>query len=225
AIATSVRLAERLAASSKSNFDSQRDGAFMEPRGCNGWQSVANRYAARRAETSENHCRRLRPVACDVHGKEGVDGSSPSEGSSRLLPHLAYVLTPAATATRIAPTPAKRQAMTRISWERLAALAGLAFVALYVAAFTLGIEVGDSDREILAYYANSGHRTKEIVAFFLIAGAALARLVGFSGSRAADARDRVRRLPRPRRLGTHSQRHARHPSLTCVTAARVGATT
>ena len=47
--------------------------------------------------------------------------------------------------------------MTRISWERLAALAGLAFVVLYVAAFALGIEIGDSDREILAYYANSGH--------------------------------------------------------------------
>ena len=67
--------------------------------------------------------------------------------------------------------------MTRISWERFAALAGVAFVILYVAAFGLGIEVGDSDRKILAYYANSGHRTKEIVAFFLIAGAALALLV------------------------------------------------
>jgi hypothetical protein len=63
--------------------------------------------------------------------------------------------------------------VTRISWERLAALAGLSFVVLYVVAFSLGIEVGDSDREILAYYANSGHRAKEIVAFFLIAGAAL----------------------------------------------------
>ena len=71
--------------------------------------------------------------------------------------------------------------MTRISWERLAALAGLAFVVLYVAAFSLGIEVGDSDREILAYYANSGHRAKEIVAFFLIAGAALS-LVVFAGT-------------------------------------------
>ena len=67
--------------------------------------------------------------------------------------------------------------MTRISWERLAALAGLLFVVLYVVAFSLGIEVGDSDREILAYYASSGHRAKEIVAFFLIAGAALALVV------------------------------------------------
>jgi hypothetical protein len=71
--------------------------------------------------------------------------------------------------------------VTRLSWERLAALAGLVFVVLYVAAFSLGIEVGDSDREILAYYANSGHRAKEIVAFFLIAGAGLA-LVVFAGA-------------------------------------------
>jgi hypothetical protein len=63
--------------------------------------------------------------------------------------------------------------MTRISLERLAALAGLAFVVLFVVAFALGIEVGDSDREILDYYGDSGNRAKEVVAFFLIAGAAL----------------------------------------------------
>ena len=78
--------------------------------------------------------------------------------------------------------------MTGISWERLAALAGLAFVVLYVAAFALGIEAGDSDREILAYYASSGHRAKEIVAFFLIAGAALALIVFTSALRSLIAR-------------------------------------
>jgi hypothetical protein len=67
--------------------------------------------------------------------------------------------------------------MRRISWERLAALAGLGFVVLYVVAFALGIEVGDSDREILDYYADSGNRDKEVVAFFLIAGAALSLTV------------------------------------------------
>jgi magnesium-transporting ATPase (P-type) len=67
--------------------------------------------------------------------------------------------------------------MTRISWERLAALAGLAFVVLFVVAFALGIEVGDSDREILDYYGDSGNRAKEVVAFFLIAGAALSLAV------------------------------------------------
>jgi magnesium-transporting ATPase (P-type) len=63
----------------------------------------------------------------------------------------------------------------------LAALAGLAFVVLYLAAFALGIEVGESDREILDYYADSGNRAKEVVAFFLIAAAALAFVV-FAGA-------------------------------------------
>ena len=67
--------------------------------------------------------------------------------------------------------------MRRISWERLAALAGVAFVVLYVLAFALGIEVGDSDREIRDYYADSGNRDKELVAFFFIAGAALSLAV------------------------------------------------
>jgi hypothetical protein len=73
--------------------------------------------------------------------------------------------------------------MTRISWERLAALTGAAFVLLYVAAFALGIEVGASDREILDYYADSGNRAKEVVAFFFIAAAALAFLVFASALR------------------------------------------
>jgi hypothetical protein len=44
----------------------------MEPRGCNRWQSPAKRSGREIAETSE--------IRCD--GKEGVDGSSPSEGFS-----------------------------------------------------------------------------------------------------------------------------------------------
>jgi hypothetical protein len=59
-------------------------------------------------------------------------------------------------------------------WERWAGLAGIAYVVLYVGAFTLGIEVGQSDREILEYYADSGHRTNEAIAFFVISGAVLA---------------------------------------------------
>ena len=78
--------------------------------------------------------------------------------------------------------------MTRISWERLAATTGVAFVVFYVAAFALGIEVGDSNREILDYYASSGHRAREIVAFFLIAGAALALLVFATALRSLIAR-------------------------------------
>jgi hypothetical protein len=38
------------------------DGAFMEPRGCNRWQSVANRIGSEAAKTSEIRCRGLRPV-------------------------------------------------------------------------------------------------------------------------------------------------------------------
>jgi hypothetical protein len=78
--------------------------------------------------------------------------------------------------------------MARISWERLAALAGFAFVVVYVAAFALGIEVGASDREILDYYTDSGNRAKEVVAFFLIAAAALALLLFASSLRSLIAR-------------------------------------
>ena len=73
-------------------------------------------------------------------------------------------------------------------WERWTALAGLAYVVLYIAAFGMGIEVGPSDREILDYYADSGHRTKELIAFFLIASAALAFVVFALGLRTLIAR-------------------------------------
>src|SRR5439155_25853678 len=47
-------------------------GAFMEPRGCNQWQTVANAPAAETAKIGEKRCRGLPPAACDIHGKEGV---------------------------------------------------------------------------------------------------------------------------------------------------------
>ena len=68
-----------------------------------------------------------------------------------------------------------------ISRERLAGLAALVFVGLYIVAFALGIEVGESDQEILEYYADNGNRVEEVVAFFLIAAAALT-LVVFAGA-------------------------------------------
>jgi hypothetical protein len=73
--------------------------------------------------------------------------------------------------------------MARFSTERWAALAGFGFVVAYVAAFSMGIEVGPSDREILDYYADSGHRAREMVAFFLIAAAALCLLLFSHGIR------------------------------------------
>ena len=42
---------------------SHGDGAFMEPSRRNQWQPAAKRPAAKRAETSQNRCRALRPVA------------------------------------------------------------------------------------------------------------------------------------------------------------------
>jgi hypothetical protein len=68
-------------------------------------------------------------------------------------------------------------------WERWAGIAGIAYVLLYVGAFALGIEVGDTDAEIREHYADSGARTKEVAAFFLIAGAALSFLVFAAGIR------------------------------------------
>ena len=79
-----------------------------------------------------------------------------------------------------------------LGWERAAAGAGVAFVALYIAAFSLGIEVGRSDQAILDHYADSGARTREIAAFFVIAAAALAFLVF-----ATAVRDVVERVSHP----------------------------
>lgn len=78
--------------------------------------------------------------------------------------------------------------MSRSGWERWAGLAGIAYVALFLVAFALGIEVGRSDREILDYYADSGHRTREVVAFFLIAAAALALMLFANGLRSLISR-------------------------------------
>jgi hypothetical protein len=58
-----------------------KDGAFMEPRGCKRWQEARQiaqpRKRRNHAKTVAAGCDRLPSGA---HGKEGVDGSSPSEG-------------------------------------------------------------------------------------------------------------------------------------------------
>src|SRR5207245_11639580 len=54
-------------------FGHGSDGAFMEPSGCNRWQPVANAQPPGAAKASKTFA-----VGCD--GKEGDDGSSPSEG-------------------------------------------------------------------------------------------------------------------------------------------------
>src|SRR5438034_11004755 len=63
----------------------------MEPRGCNPWQSAANRPKAETARTSEIHCHRLHRLRATFHGKEGVDGSSPSEGSAKAPQSLSFL--------------------------------------------------------------------------------------------------------------------------------------
>src|SRR5205085_9516509 len=70
------------------------DGTVMEQRGRNGWQTFGSPKRGKwldLARTVATGCHRLRFRS---HGKEGVDGSSPSEGSRRafVLPlrlHLA----------------------------------------------------------------------------------------------------------------------------------------
>ena len=52
----------------------------MEPSGRNQSQPVANATASKPAQKRENRCRGLRQSAPNLDGKEGVDGSSPSEG-------------------------------------------------------------------------------------------------------------------------------------------------
>jgi hypothetical protein len=56
------------------------DGALWEARGCKRWQSTANRLNAGAAGTSQIRCDRLPPLE-KLHGKEGVSGSGPGEGS------------------------------------------------------------------------------------------------------------------------------------------------
>ncbi|MGH2920986.1 MAG: hypothetical protein ACRDKU_02835 [Gaiellaceae bacterium] len=77
---------------------------------------------------------------------------------------------------------------------RWGGIAGLAYLALYLAAFAMGIEVGHSEEEIREHYADSGARSKEVVAFFLISAAALAFVLFASVLRALIAR--VEQAPR-----------------------------
>lgn len=61
-----------------------------------------------------------------------------------------------------------------MQWQRWAPLSGLVSVVLWVIVFVLvGEGAGDSDGEILSYYAADGNRNDEIVSFFLILAAML----------------------------------------------------
>jgi hypothetical protein len=61
-------------------------------------------------------------------------------------------------------------------WERWSALAGVLFVALFAVALALSANTGDNPSEVQQWYAHSGNRTKEFVAWFLYIAAAIAFL-------------------------------------------------
>jgi hypothetical protein len=86
--------------------------------------------------------------------------------------------------------------MVRLGWERWGTLGGCAFAVLYIVAFTTtGIDFDDTDQAVLAHYASSSARAKEVVAFFLIAAAALALVVFGNGLRTAISRGTDRSDP------------------------------
>jgi len=59
-------------------------------------------------------------------------------------------------------------------WARWWPLTGVAFVGLWIGAFALlGDDAGNSDSEILAYYAKDSNRHKHVAAFFMILAAGL----------------------------------------------------
>src|SRR5262249_3379486 len=65
--------------------NSAADGASMEPCGCNRWQ----RSQIQRLQEPQKHAKTV-AMRCDqlpeaAHGKEGVSGSSPEEGSAKDL--------------------------------------------------------------------------------------------------------------------------------------------
>jgi hypothetical protein len=55
---------------------------------------MANAAPENGPKTSENRCDRLPPLPEKFHGKEGVDGSSPSEGSHESPANAALSLSP-----------------------------------------------------------------------------------------------------------------------------------
>jgi magnesium-transporting ATPase (P-type) len=61
-------------------------------------------------------------------------------------------------------------------WERWSALAGVLFVALFAVALALSGNTGDNPSEVQQWYADDGNQTKQIVAWFLYVGSALAFL-------------------------------------------------
>jgi hypothetical protein len=75
-----------------SSYSATKHGAFMEPSGRNQWQAVENRPRKKSVRSGQNRCRGLRAVAVTQNGKEGVDGSSPSEGLDKVPVNRVFLL-------------------------------------------------------------------------------------------------------------------------------------
>ena len=98
----------------------------MEPSGRNQWQPVANARDVKTAPTSQSVATGCDQLPIAAHGKEGVDGSSPSEGSYespatrgvsfffRAIPARCISIAIALWPTRI-PRPRTSSAWTRLA--------------------------------------------------------------------------------------------------------------
>ncbi len=77
---------------------------------------------------------------------------------------------------------------------RWAPISGVLFVALWIVAFFLfGDESGESDGEIVSFYADSGNRTRQVAAYFVVLAAGLAFIwfLSILRGRMADAEGKV----------------------------------
>jgi hypothetical protein len=61
-------------------------------------------------------------------------------------------------------------------WERWSALLGVLFVALFVLGMAIVGNVTDTPAKVEAWYADTGHQTRAVAAFFLVVGSGLAFL-------------------------------------------------
>ena len=70
--------------------------------------------------------------------------------------------------------------MTMQRWERWSPVAGLLYALLFVIAIVTTPDTGETNREIVAHYADDGNRTNDIVLTMLLAAASLA-FIWFTG--------------------------------------------
>jgi hypothetical protein len=92
--------------------------------------------------------------------------------------------------------PDKERSMN--TWARWSPATGILFVALWIIAFAItdgSPDSGSSNAKIVAYYADSGHRARDITGLFLILAAALLFLCFLSSLRSRLARAEGRAGP------------------------------